>query len=452
MIPKSKFEDFPAYHMVRTGRIVRLIGRITFLLLILFIVAMIFVPWRQTARGYGMVVAKDPQQRAQVVVSPAKGVVSWVKAGIREGTYVTKDTELLRLTPIAADLVEQQNNQIRVLKEKEASAIDSMNRAKENETNQVQAGRNLSTSLDKELEATKQKWNKAKQDVLAAEAELNDKQNQLAVAEKIFPQGLISNQALVSKQQAVKVARAKYMGLEASEQEQYENLLAKEEEIEAKKQEISIKNQDASIKVFEAMQKLNTVEKELLEIQQKRAELDRLTVKAPRSGVILEWQVIEGSDTFKEGDKLFKIVPVAEEIAVEMVVSGNDMPLLKPGERVRLQFEGWPAVQFVGWPSVAVGTFGGKVDRIYPADDGYGNFKILVIPDSHLEREDGWPDDDYLRQGVRANGWVLLDEVSLGYEIWRQMNGFPPTVSQEDRKADSGKDAKGGFKLKMPKP
>ena len=238
MIPKSKFEDFPAYHMVRTGRIVRLIGRITFLLLILFIVAMIFVPWRQTARGYGMVVAKDPQQRAQVVVSPTKGVVSWVKEGIREGTYVTKDTELLRLTPIAADLVEQQNNQIRVLMEKEASAMDSMKRAKENETNQMQAGRNTATSLDKELEATKQKWNKAKQDVLAAEAELNDKQNQLVVAEKIFPQGLISKQELVTKQQAVKVARAKYLGLEAAEQEQYESLLAKQEEIEAKKQEI----------------------------------------------------------------------------------------------------------------------------------------------------------------------------------------------------------------------
>ena len=131
-----------------------------------------------------------------------------------------------------------------------------------------------------------------------------------------------------------------------------------------------------------------------------------------------------------------------------MKVSGNDMPLIKEGDRVRLQFEGWPAVQFVGWPSVAVGTFGGKVNRVFPTDDGSGNFRVVVTPEDHFERENGWPDDRYLRQGVRTNGWVLLDRVPLGYEIWRQLNGFPPTVSTdkqgEDKKKKSGK-------VKLPK-
>jgi hypothetical protein len=37
-----------------------------------------------------------------------------------------------------------------------------------------------------------------------------------------------------------------------------------------------------------------------------------------------------------------------------------------------------------------------------------------------------WPDGDrWLRQGVRTNAWVLLDEVPLWFELWRQMNGFP---------------------------
>jgi hypothetical protein len=30
---------------------------------------------------------------------------------------------------------------------------------------------------------------------------------------------------------------------------------------------------------------------------------------------------------------------------------------------------------------------------------------------------------------VRAKGFVLLDQVSLGFELWRQANGFPPTLS-----------------------
>jgi hypothetical protein len=100
------------------------------------------------------------------------------------------------------------------------------------------------------------------------------------------------------------------------------------------------------------------------------------------------------------------------------------MPLIREGRPVRLQFEGWPAVQFTGWPSVAVGTFGGKVALVDATDDGTGRFRILVRP----ETEDAWPTNITLRQGVRVNGWVLLDQVTIGYELWRRFNGFPPTV------------------------
>nr|MCH9680528.1 transporter [Deltaproteobacteria bacterium] len=89
------------------------------------------------------------------------------------------------------------------------------------------------------------------------------------------------------------------------------------------------------------------------------------------------------------------------------------------------QFEGWPAVQFVGWPSVAVGTFGGTVAFVDATDNGAGRFRVVVVPDG----EEPWPAARYLRQGVRANGWVLLNQVSIGYELWRQFNGFPPAVT-----------------------
>jgi hypothetical protein len=113
-------------------------------------------------------------------------------------------------------------------------------------------------------------------------------------------------------------------------------------------------------------------------------------------------------------------------------VDGNDMPLLSEGREVRLQFEGWPAVQFTGWPSVAVGTFGGQVALIDATDDGRGRFRILVRPDQPAD----WPSGLYLRQGVRVNGWVLLNQVRLGYELWRRFNGFPPTVALREPKAD----------------
>ena len=68
-----------------------------------------------------------------------------------------------------------------------------------------------------------------------------------------------------------------------------------------------------------------------------------------------------------------------------------------------------------------------------PTDDGAGKFRVVVIPD---DTDQPWPDYPYLRQGVRVHGWVLLDQVPLGYEIWRRMNGFPPALkSKEEAKA-----------------
>ncbi len=66
-----------------------------------------------------------------------------------------------------------------------------------------------------------------------------------------------------------------------------------------------------------------------------------------------------------------------------MTVVGNDLPLVRVGNHVRLQFEGWPSLQFTGWPAVAVGTFGGEVAVVDPTDDGSGMFRVLVRPDPH---------------------------------------------------------------------
>ena len=119
-------------------------------------------------------------------------------------------------------------------------------------------------------------------------------------------------------------------------------------------------------------------------------------------------------------------------------MDGNDVPLLSIGRKARLQFEGWPAVQFVGWPSVAVGTFGGTIGFIDAADDGTGKFRVIIFPDS---KDDLWPQAQYLRQGVRAQGWIMLDTVKLWYELWRRFNGFPQTIKKPIEENVLGKGA-----------
>jgi membrane fusion protein, adhesin transport system len=113
-----------------------------------------------------------------------------------------------------------------------------------------------------------------------------------------------------------------------------------------------------------------------------------------------------------------------------------------------VQFEGWPALQFSGWPSVAIGTFAGRVSFVDATDNGAGQFRIVVVPEPGTD----WPAPVYLRQGVRAQGWVQLGKVKLGFELWRQFNGFPQSLPEDPGKAKgksmgTGKDAdkdKGG--------
>jgi hypothetical protein len=162
------------------------------------------------------------------------------------------------------------------------------------------------------------------------------------------------------------------------------------------------------------------------------------TITAPLDGTILRVVGRLGGEQVKKGKVLAVLVPITEDRAVELYVDGNDAALIKPGSPVRLQFEGWPAVQFSGWPSVAVGTFGGRVAFVDASDDGRGNFRIVVVPDAE---DSPWPAASYLRQGVLAKGWVLLNRVSLGFEVWRQFNGFPPTTDPPPM-ATSGKEVK----------
>jgi multidrug resistance efflux pump len=147
-------------------------------------------------------------------------------------------------------------------------------------------------------------------------------------------------------------------------------------------------------------------------------------VIAPRDGTVLSIFHGSGAVFVKEGDKLASFVPKTMKPAVEIYISGNDLPLVYPGRHVRLQFEGWPAVQFSGWPSIAIGTFGGVVTNVDASATKDGKFRVIVSP----TEEEPWPDHKFLRQGTRVIAWITLNSVKLGFELWRQFNGFPASL------------------------
>lgn len=146
-------------------------------------------------------------------------------------------------------------------------------------------------------------------------------------------------------------------------------------------------------------------------------------VVAPSDGTIIQTADAATSTYVRRGAKIATFLPENTEPAVELFITGRDIPLVQPGRKVRLVFDGWPAVQFSGWPSVAIGTFGGVVEVVEATARPNGLFRIFVVPDPD---DMHWPDNQFLRFGAKARGWVLLDEVPLGYELWRVLNQFPP--------------------------
>ncbi len=147
-------------------------------------------------------------------------------------------------------------------------------------------------------------------------------------------------------------------------------------------------------------------------------------VRAPRAGTILSVNAGATSTFVPAGAVIATFVPDDVDRAIELYVDGRDIALMRVGAKVRLQFEGWPVVQFSGWPSVAIGTFGGEVVAVDPSAQTDGRFRILVVEDKTDPHP--WPDETYVRFGSVARGWVQLDQVSVGFEIWRQLNNFPP--------------------------
>jgi multidrug efflux pump subunit AcrA (membrane-fusion protein) len=160
-------------------------------------------------------------------------------------------------------------------------------------------------------------------------------------------------------------------------------------------------------------------------------------VRAPRDGFIQSLNAGDAATFIKAGDVLATFVPDNAQRVIEIFIDGRDVALVRKGDKARIQFEGWPAVQFSGWPSVAVGTFGGVVIAVDQSAQVNGRFRVLIA-EEELDGE-GWPEERYVRFGAAVQAWVLLETVPVGYEIWRQLNNFPPQLPAAEESSGTAK-------------
>ncbi|MDX2269773.1 MAG: HlyD family efflux transporter periplasmic adaptor subunit [Bryobacter sp.] len=393
---------------------------------------LIFAPWVQNVSGFGKVVGTTPFERQQTIDAPVEGRI--VKWEVIEGSRV-------RAGDIVAEIADNDPMLLERLKEERNFIGMRIDQAKDRVSQQTVSLQQIELSRRNAMESARNRVQVALDNVRQAENSLKaaeyslvaDQQNTERVKAGLAS-GLYSVRTYELQVQSLGRSQAEVDRAKAALQAAINERFAREADLQ--KTETDFQNTLATARATLATGKAEVAnsETEMQRVQVRVARQAMQVIKAPRNGTILRLVAQPGGELLKAGDPIAVFVPDTLDLVVELWMNGNDIPLIHAGDKVRLQFEGWPAIQFAGWPSVAVGTFGGQVMLVDATDNGEGKFRILVEPDPN---DDAWPSNRYLRQGVRTNGWVLLNQVPLGFELWRQFNGFPPTVTPQEGKGGS---------------
>lgn len=370
---------------------------------IFFIV--LFLPWQQNIRGNGKVTALSPSNRPQTIETIIAGRIQ--RWNVREGQLVKKGDTIAVISEVKEKYFDPQF----LVRLREV--IDSKESSLNSKDQKAQALRRQITALK---EGMRTKMNQAKAKLEAERVRFDNAKNQFDRNKKLFDAGNIP----LTKYQDIEY---KYQAAEAD----FTNAGIEIDRVEAEyldkinKAESDLNNTLAE--QFDTEADLAKLRNELVNME---IRSQQYFILAPQNGYVVKATQAGIGETIKEGDPVCTIMPQSDDVAVEMFVKAMDVPLISKGRKVRIEFDGFPALQFSGWPSVSVGSFGGTVEVIDYVNTKPGEFRILVIPDKEDEK---WPKQ--IRNGSGTQGWVMLDDVPVWYEIWRQLNGFPPSLYEE---------------------
>ncbi len=397
-------------------------------------IILLFLPWTQNVTGNGFLTTLKPDQRPQTIQSPIPGRIE--KWYVQEGDYVKKGDTILFISEIKNEyfdpnLVERTGDQIRA---KSASVTSYEGK--------VKALRNQMSSLVNErslkLEQARNKLLQANLKVQSDSIDLEAAKTNIRIAERQYErvvqlesEGLKAITDLEEKRLKLQETQAKLISQENKLLAAKNEVLNSRVEINRVQNEYTNKLSKAESDMFTAQSSQFDSEAQVTKLENEFTNYsmrnDMYYIRAPQNGFINK--AIQGGlgQTFKEGESLVGIMPADIDMAVETFVEPLDLPLIHLGEKVRVQFDGWPVIVFSGWPNVSYGTYGGVVVAVETFISDNGKYRILLAPDPD---DHSWPVE--LRAGSGANTIALLEDVPIWYELWRQLNGFPPNYYQPE--------------------
>jgi multidrug resistance efflux pump len=400
----------------------------------LLLIVSLFLPWTQNIQTKGFVTALRPDERPQTIQNTIPGKIE--KWYVQEGDLVEKGDTILFMSEIKTEyfdpeLIQRTKEQV----EAKASGIEAYENKLKALDNQINSLNDLQRfkirTVDNKVKQAKLQVTTDSASWRAAEIDFETAKVRLERQEEMFRQDLISLTDLESRR--LKLQETKAKAIEAENKfglsvNRYINTLIEQDQVVSefaeKISDVESKRSSAGSELFEGLSDMAKMRNQLANYELRQ---DQYFVVAPRQGYLTQALEAGVGENIKENTPIITIVPETWKKAVEVYVDPIDLPLVKKGNEVMFLFDGWPAVVFSGWPQLSYGTFPGIVNAIDYNISSNGKYRLLVVE----SEEKPWPAE--VRLGSGARGIALLNNVPVWYELWRQLNGFPPDYYKTDR-------------------
>lgn len=398
----------------------------------------LFLPWTQTIQSQGQVTTLRPDHRPQTIHSIIAGRIE--KWFVIEGDYVDKGDTILFISEIKdayfdPNLLSRTEEQLKA-KELTVESYFEKVKALDGQIDALEQNSRLKLEqLKNKLIQAQLKVKSDSIDLVAAETNEEIANQQFNRLQELYDQGLKSKTDLENRKLKLQEAKAKKISAENKLLTSRNMVINARVDLNSIQAEYRNKISKAESDKFTALSSMYDAEAVVTKLQNQYMNYSVRTglyyITAPQDGYVTKAMQSGIGETVKEGDAIVSIMPAKYDLAVEMFINPIDLPLMERGQHVRIQFDGWPAIVFSGWPNTSHGTYGGTVYAIDNFISENGKYRVLVAPDPD---DPPWP--RALRVGSGTRAMVLLKDVPVWYELWRQINGFPPEYYKKDESSE----------------
>jgi multidrug resistance efflux pump len=422
-----RFEQLSSFQLLETRvnsrRLIKTLYFFGFIGLVI-----LFLPWTQNIRSHARVTALKPNQRPQTIHSIIAGRIE--KWYVQEGQFVKKGDTILFISETKEEYLDPDlvNNTEQQLKAKEFTVQSYMGKVKANDSQIDALIKSRKLKFEQATNKIAQANLKIQSDSIElAAAALNNKiaKEQLIRMESLYKEGLKSLTDLESRRLKLQETQAKVISKENDYLTSKNELINATIELQSINADYSDKIAKSESEKYASLSNMYDAEAVVSKLQNQFMNYSIRSgmyyILAPQDGYITQAIQVGIGETIKEGAEIISIMPSDYELAVEMFVNPMDIPLLEKDQKVQIQFDGWPAVIFSGWPGISYGTYSGKIVAIDNFVSENGKYRVLISQENDVYN---WPHE--IRLGAGASTMTLLKEVPVWYELWRQINGFPP--------------------------